>query len=329
MQENNSYGVTMFFVVSGFLITRLLDSQKGGLFRAQYRPFYVRRAARLLPLLLVMVGVGLLFTFLIPGEGMQYLYCFHSLEERFGPRFWGSLVLFLYNWYQVLFPENIPGLFWGILWSLSVEEQFYFFYPLLLNLWGKFASWAFWLGGVVVLGPLWRWFAVEKDPGHPAAALKASFGAFDQIAFGCLLYWAWKKLAPELRSRRGPRILFMLSGMVLVAVCLFETQLESGWDLFYGPTCVAFGTFLFLLGGLGSPLFSSPLWRPLILPGRFSYGLYLFHALVFYLGFHWLIRLPVYPAFILYFIVATIIMGMVHRFFEVPANRWVRRRFSA
>ena len=329
LQDNNAYGVTMFFVVSGFLITRLLDSQEGGLFRARYRPFYIRRVARLLPLLLVMVAVGMLFTFVIPGEGMQYLYCFHSIEERFGPRFWGSLVLFLYNWYQVLFPENIPGLFWGVLWSLSVEEQFYLFYPLLLRLLDRFGSWALWLGGIVIVGPFWRWLAVEKDPGHAAVALKASPGAFDQIAIGCLLYWVWKRLAPELRARRGIRTLFMTAGLALVAVCLFKTQLDGGWDLAYGPTCVAFGTFLFLLGGLESPLFSSPFWQPWILPGRFSYGLYLFHALIFYLGFPWLIRFPVYPAFILYFIVATILMGWVHRFFEVPANHWIRRRFSA
>src|SRR5512146_285122 len=70
LQNNNAYGVTIFFVVSGFMITRILDKQPGGLFHPSYRTFYIRRTARILPLFLAMVVVGLFFTFAVPGHGM-------------------------------------------------------------------------------------------------------------------------------------------------------------------------------------------------------------------------------------------------------------------
>ena len=52
------YGVTIFFVISGFLITRLIDQNLNGLFHPDIRGFYTRRAARILPLLGVIAIVG-------------------------------------------------------------------------------------------------------------------------------------------------------------------------------------------------------------------------------------------------------------------------------
>ncbi|HET9870804.1 MAG TPA: acyltransferase family protein, partial [bacterium] len=57
-QRDGGYGVTMFFVISGFLITRTLDLRPGGLFRSTWRGFYSRRAGRILPLFLVDILLG-------------------------------------------------------------------------------------------------------------------------------------------------------------------------------------------------------------------------------------------------------------------------------
>lgn len=329
VQINCAFGVTVFFVVSGFLITRLLDRQSGGMFRPSYRAFYVRRVARLWPLLALMILMGVLFTFFIQDRSPVHLYCFRTLEGWFDATFWASILFFLYNWYEALVPANVPGLYWGLLWSLAVEEQFYLLYPAALRWWGRTPRWAAWLGSLLVLGPAWRYGCTVAGSLRPGEILITTFGSVDAIALGCLLYGTWKAYGSALRKRPGSGLFFAASGAVLMVLVLFLTRLPSDRDLVFAPTLMGLGAFLFILGGLGHPVFERPFWRPLTWPGQFSYGLYLFHTLIYYLLFRWLLRFDMNTAFILFVLIATAVMGLVHRFLEVPANRWVRRRFSA
>jgi peptidoglycan/LPS O-acetylase OafA/YrhL len=325
---NCAYGVTVFFVVSGFLITRLLDLQPGGMFHPSYGAFYVRRVARLFPLLGSMILLGILFTFFIKDPSPIHLYCFHTLEGWFDASFWASILLFVYNWYEALVPANIPGLYWGLLWSLAVEEQFYLFYPAALRWWGGNRRWAIGLGVLMVVGPGWRGWCSLTGLFRPGEILITTLGSIDAIATGCLLYGTWKTLGDAIDRRPILKSLFLFGGAVLMIVTLFMTRLPSGRDVVFAPTCMELGAFLFVLGGLGNPIFNNTICRPFLWPGKFSYGLYLFHTLIFYLLFPWLLRFEMNTAFCFFVIIATLVLGSVHRFFEVPANHWVRRRFS-
>lgn len=114
-----SFGVVLFFVLSGFLITLLLLKEKGQFETISYKKFYIRRILRIWPLyyLIILIAI-LLFVFLaFPSDRMDW---------------WamGSYIFLLSNIGYILghnFITITP------LWSVGVEEQFYLFWPILLN----------------------------------------------------------------------------------------------------------------------------------------------------------------------------------------------------
>src|SRR5215471_8318316 len=106
--ENMSHGVDLFFVLSGFLITGiLLDSRTDPRY---FRTFYARRALRILPLYYVVLAVILLC---YPNSGPYVLLSFAHLSNV-AP----ALSITMVN---------------GAMWSLSVEEHFYLFWPLVVR----------------------------------------------------------------------------------------------------------------------------------------------------------------------------------------------------
>jgi peptidoglycan/LPS O-acetylase OafA/YrhL len=119
------FGVTVFFFVSGFLITSLLIRELESSGGIDLRKFYMRRLLRLYPPLVVFVTVSALFSVLI-GQQTHWL---------------GILAAFAYltNYFHIFEPELLKGI-GGQLWSLAVEQHFYMLFPLLL-----IALWPRWL----------------------------------------------------------------------------------------------------------------------------------------------------------------------------------------
>ncbi|MHA6326460.1 acyltransferase family protein [Roseivivax sp. CAU 1753] len=108
-------GVDLFFVLSGFLITTLLLRERAARGHISLRGFYWRRALRILPLyLLVITGVGGYYVWVKGDAGAAQL--------------WPFYYLFLANFLTADIPNLAP------MWSLSVEEQYYLIWPLLLIL---------------------------------------------------------------------------------------------------------------------------------------------------------------------------------------------------
>lgn len=111
------FGVTVFFFVSGFLITTLLVREKRETGRIALRSFYIRRMLRLYPPLLAFIAVCCVAA-LARGEAVNLL----GLGGG----------LFYFANYLAIFDMQALSAFGGHLWSLAVEEHFYFFFPLLL-----------------------------------------------------------------------------------------------------------------------------------------------------------------------------------------------------
>ena len=123
LSYNGYEAVFVFFVVSGFLIASHSLRRWGALSSIDLRAFYVRRAARILPCLLLLLAVlsalhlaGVPF-YVIDGEG-----------QSLGGALFSALGLHL-NWYEGR-TGWLPG-GWDVLWSLSIEEVFYLGFPLL------------------------------------------------------------------------------------------------------------------------------------------------------------------------------------------------------
>ena len=120
-------GVDVFFVISGYLITSiLLDELAGG--RVDFWRFYMRRIRRILPALNVVIGISTLAAiWLLPPDSLKE-FSRNGLAAL-------SFVANIYLWLTQDYFSEAAGLSSLLhLWSLSVEEQFYVAYPLLLGL---------------------------------------------------------------------------------------------------------------------------------------------------------------------------------------------------
>lgn len=119
---NGYEAVFLFFVISGFLITTRILERHGDLRRVDPGAFYLARARRILPLLLVVLGVLTLLAALgVPGFTP-------SSRQSIGGLL-GSALTFTFNWYEGR--TGWAPAAWDVLWSLSIEEVFYVAFPLL------------------------------------------------------------------------------------------------------------------------------------------------------------------------------------------------------
>jgi peptidoglycan/LPS O-acetylase OafA/YrhL len=153
---------------------------------------------------------------------------------------------------------------------------------------------------------------------------------YGAIALGALLYLLNKKEGAFWSRHRGWGWAAVGAGGLAV--------LAGGSGLFKGECAILaapvmdLGLFLALLGGLSLPFFESGWLKLLALPGRYSYGLYLFHVAILYLMRPWLAGLStstsVFLSFGIYAVAATCVAALSYHYFEVPANKAVRGRFG-
>ena len=159
-------GVVVFFVISGFLITRLLLSEHAKKGRVSLKLFYARRSLRLFPASFAYIGC----------ISLLWLAGFVHLEARD-------------FWHAVTYTVNyLPGRSWdvGHLWSLSVEEQFYLLWPCTFIALGlRRSAWV--AAGVILFAPVARFGAWLFLKGTPYRDLEMFPMVADSLAMGCLL----------------------------------------------------------------------------------------------------------------------------------------------
>ena len=197
------HGVSLFFVLSGFLITGILirarDATAAGPDRRHVaRQFYVRRFLRIFPLYYLVVFLGLAF-------GVQAF-----LDNTV------SLLTYTFNFKvaaQNWFPDHIAHL-----WSLAVEEQFYVFWPwVVLFVSARRLPW--WVAAMIVAAPLWRVIALVTEM-KGLAWYVATPACLDTLGIGALLAVVSKGgAAPE--NVRHVLTRYLLPGSVLMLL-LFD-----------------------------------------------------------------------------------------------------------
>jgi peptidoglycan/LPS O-acetylase OafA/YrhL len=269
LARNGNYGVTMFFVISGYLITSNTDRRWGGLATINARTFYGLRIARIIPclvLLLVIVNVLALCGLAIfqnhAPAGTPVSFWMVNLASL---TFWMNVLIGTHGW------VNYPL---GVLWSLSVEEVFYLSFPILcLALRRESRLLAFW-AVIIIIGPVYR-FIHQGDEG---GFLYAYFACFDGIAIGC---------CTALLAKRIPMRGFaatILQALIVAAMALLYLYRPIAQTNVLGVTAMALGTAVLLLGAHYRPsgLFfeHTRALAGLGWFGRLSYELYLFHLIV-------------------------------------------------
>lgn len=320
--RNGNYGVTLFFVISGFLITSNSLSRWGSLAALQARAFYAFRIARIVPCLLLLLALvnalalaGLpMFNTHIPGLSPLAAMMRANLASL---TFSMNLFIARYDWANYAL---------GVLWSLSVEEVFYLTFPLVaLTLRRTPFIMLFW-GLVAVVGPLYRMAHQNDESGF----LFAYLASFDGIAIGCMAAviatrWRLEGLAARL----------LQPAIILGMVWLYLWR-SIGATNIWGVSVMALGAAILLIASAhheNGPLATrSRLLRGLEKTGRLSYELYLFHLII--LGLlrtmlppetvprTGLERVALLPVFL---IGSGLMASIISRKFSEPLNRTLRR----
>src|SRR5882757_7998233 len=172
---NGQRGVQIFFAVSGFLITATSLRRWGELSQVSLRGFYLMRFARIAPLLLLILGVL---------SGLHLAQVEHFVVSAKTGGLGRALLAALTFHVNVLEARRgyLPGN-WDILWSLSVEEMFYLFFPVMSRLFGRGKLFVAILLVFVLLGPFAR---VVFPHGNEVWREYSYLGGMDAIALGCL-----------------------------------------------------------------------------------------------------------------------------------------------
>jgi peptidoglycan/LPS O-acetylase OafA/YrhL len=110
---SGAYGVSIFFVLSGFLITRMTAERNYDLFLVNKREFYIRRIGRILPLLLLVLGIFISINIVyasIPVSSLPSLYIFalHLDPARFDLAFFFCLITLSLNWLFIFTVREYP-----------------------------------------------------------------------------------------------------------------------------------------------------------------------------------------------------------------------------
>lgn len=316
--RNGNYGVTIFFTISGFLITANALRRWSSPARIDLRDFYVLRLARIMPplllVLVVIVGLGT--------AGLPYFSNTDGGHVLPASHFWigaGSVLTFWHN----LLMQKI-GYFnysLNIYWSLSVEEVFYVAMPLLCLLLRR--GWLL-VGvclGAILAGPFYR----AAHAGDELYFMYGYFACFDAIALGCLSAVLAHRQPVDKRFARALRV---LAGG---AIAVLYLQGIEGHEVFgFSLVALASATFLYAapaVKGLPSRVSATLGWL-----GSHSYELYLFHIVVLGLmrnvierpELTYATRLP----WLLTFLCASMLLAaLVARYVSEPANAALRRRF--
>jgi len=170
--QSGYYGVTVFFVISGFLITRISLARYGALSAIQPGNFYLFRFGRIAPCLGLTLIVLLSLHF---GHVRDF---FYDTEKTSLSELLTYTLTFRYN---LLFCKNGWGLLpWDILWSLSIEEMFYLFFPVLCLLLRSGRAMLSCCLLLIAAGPIARFIGPTEF--HK---LYGYFSCFELIALGC------------------------------------------------------------------------------------------------------------------------------------------------
>ncbi len=280
--RGGTVGVTTFFVLSGFLITMLLLREADSHGRIGLGSFYARRALRLLPALAVLVAVVTAYAVLTDRAD-------DTLRAAPAVAFYGG------NWTRAFEGFGTLGLFEHT-WSLSVEEQFYLAWPLIVLLSAIVAGArhrAAAVLGVSLAGCAaslaWRLALWDgADPAGSAARLyNGTDTAADQLLVGCALaaglWLARHRVVPAAgRALLGVGAALGLGFLVWIAAwrpggtTVDNTRLYLTW----GASAFALAAAVVVAGIVVAPGGWLPRalgTRPLMAVGRVSYGLYLWH----------------------------------------------------
>lgn len=302
-------GVTIFFVLSGYLITTLMRTEHARSGAISYRSFYLRRLLRLMPpLFIVVAAAGLLSALSLIDGGFT----------------WDGMLsaLFYFGNYHVISHDyrGMPAGI-GVVWSLAIEEHYYLFYPplaaLLLRV-GRIGLSVTLLSILCVAVLAWRYWLVFHGSSE-AYLTMATDTRVDAILIGCLMAllrnpWLDHVPAPKALNDWG---LAAVSVAVLIGTLVYRDEVFR-LTARYTLQSLAIAPLIYLAVARADRLpFRWLNARPLVYIGTISYTIYLSHHVILLgLAKHW----PQLNWFWLTLVGAVLVWAVAE-----PMRRWVEQ----
>jgi peptidoglycan/LPS O-acetylase OafA/YrhL len=327
--SNGGNGVSTFFAISGFLITYVSIRRFGSLGQMAPTRFYRLRFARIAPPLLV-----LLFT-------LSVLHLTNAPRSHIRPEV-GSLpqalfaaLTFQLNWFEAVHGWLPPA--WTVLWSLSVEEMFYLFFPLLcLLLMNRRRTQPIFIAillGLALFGPFARtpWYTTNYIWSY-----QSYLGNMDNVALGCLTAMLCLRLdqASRFLKSQWPLILEIAGAILMLFIVFWEPRVILGWHIKQhlartgtDVTVLGIGACLVMLGSVLRQRTGGRWLAPIRWLGQHSYEIYLTHEFALVAVFYAFFRIRRGP--IALWIGAAILLAsglgfLMTRLVSEPMNRALR-----
>ena len=316
--RNGNYGVTMFFVISGFLITQHTLQRSGSLAQIKLKDFYIRRLARIMPCLVLLVtmvsvlgSLGLQPFINQSPNGVEVSYAVTVLSAL---SFWMNLLIIKYGWVNYAL---------GVLWSLSVEEVFYLAFPVLCLALSRGKWFIVFLLAVIAYAPYFRAHHFGEESG---TYLYHYFSSFDGIAIGCLTAIYAQHFKCVIYNQK---MIVAVTAFLMTALYFYAPIKEvSTWGISVFALLTALLILCFTQDLKVKPI--SYTARSLVWIGQRSYEMYLFHLIV--LG---LMKVVYFPKETLaaeklmllpvYFIAVFILSWAIEKYYSTPLNLKIRQ----
>jgi peptidoglycan/LPS O-acetylase OafA/YrhL len=311
-------GVSIFFVLSGYLITKGLLRERERTGRNDFKAFYIRRVARLAPALIVAIAVAMALA-LLRGAGLV-----GTLAGG------GAALLYVTNLVRTFFGNDYLGGY-GWAWTLSLEEQFYLVWPFLLLLtWRRSLKLSLVVAGAGVVGPfILRFFLPTLADPVPAQLYYGPHSRVSGLMLGCVVaiaLWLWPTVWTKLTSTLAASA----SLAVIAASFWFADAAEVGTYTTWLPI-VELASAVLVVAVLSAPR-SIPARllsiRPVAYFGLISYGVYLWNAVILD---HVVLPLvlPHELALVLWLLLTLGVAAASYKWMEYPIMERVREKLRA
>jgi len=267
-------GVDIFFVISGYLISRILLSELFEKGKISFLQFYERRARRILPILFTvfLVSFPLAYKYLLPSQIIEYA------QSILSATFFGSNIFFYFTNTQYGAEDSLLQPFLHT-WSLGVEEQFYILFPVVLLLAYKFAK-KHLVTIIAVLILISLTYADWQSTKNTQLNFFMLTSRLWELGIGSLLAFyelKYGRVKHELLNQTMP---LLGLAMIAYAIVFFNNQTPHPSVISLLPTL---GTALIILYSVNTKdLVGKVLsWKPIVGVGLISYSMYLWHYPLF------------------------------------------------
>jgi peptidoglycan/LPS O-acetylase OafA/YrhL len=303
-------GVDVFFVISGFLVTRQLLEHRERRLAEALGDFYLRRARRILPALLVMLALlaPIMYWLMFPTD-LKY----NARALALGVAFAGNIGAWQLGDYFLAGDVQNPL---QHLWSLGVEEQFYLAFPLVLLALRQLPARR--LGALLAIAALASFIAclwIQQRDRHIAFYFTPFRGW--ELLCGAVLASGWLALPRHSLVRE----LLAVAGLALLALAL--TGNAPYWQPWKHSLLPTVGAMLLIHSSRDAPTRTARLLslRPLVFVGLISYSLYLWHLPAFVLTRYYRI-FPLTPGQSVAVLAAVFVAAALSwKFIEQPVRR--------